>query len=70
MAARAIYCPRCSALVLSVEAEVRRQAVTLAVEGSQRIDALRKELMAKMLPPQLGGTGEGVPAWPQVGPRE
>ena len=66
-AKRSIYCQRCAGLVAGVEAEVRRQAVHMALEGQQTIEKLRKDLMAKMMPPQLGGNGQGTSDWPTVG---
>jgi len=65
-AKRHLYCPRCQSRVAAVEAEVRKRAIQMAVQGQQEIERLREELMAAMMPPQLGGSGKGLAEWPEV----
>ena len=57
---RAIYCERCAGHVAAVDAEIRRRSHEVAQRGYEDLQRQRAELMASMLPPQLGGTGEGA----------
>lgn len=67
MSKRAIYCERCAGHVAAVEAEIRKRGYAIAQAGYEQLEKERQELMAKMLPESLGGTGEGVSSWPKVG---
>lgn len=62
-----IYCEGCAAYVTQVENQLRVEMTQFAHEGIARLDARRRELMAKMLPVSRGGSGEGNSEWPQVG---
>jgi hypothetical protein len=67
VAAPLIYCNRCSAYVEAVEAELHRENVKIAMQGVEQLRARRQELMAAMLPKELGGDGRGMPTGVTVG---
>ena len=62
-----VFCARCSAYVEQVEAQLRVEMTQFAHEGIERLNARRAELMAQMLPQDLGGSGQGFSQWPTVG---
>lgn len=61
-----IYCPACSVYIEQVEAQLRKEMTQFAMDGATRLAERRKELMAKIMPENRGGTGEGLPDFPQV----
>ena len=62
-----IYCNRCAGYVEAVEAQLHREAVTFAMEGTAKLATRRQELMAQMLPQTLGGSGLGQAGGLKVG---
>ena len=62
-----LYCTDCQAYVAQVDAEIRKRGVEIAMKGQEELDALRRELMARMMPVERGGSGEGFSQWPVVG---
>jgi hypothetical protein len=67
MARNRLYCKRCAGVVAQVETEIRKVASQKAHLMAAEIEAMRQDLLARMLPPQRGGTGEGYTEWPKVG---
>lgn len=66
MAKRHLYCTRCAGIVAAVEQKVRVAASEKAAKGWDEIQQLRNDLMAAMLPTQLGGNGQGHSEYPPV----
>lgn len=62
-----LYCTQCAAYVAQVESQLRTEMTQHAVKSGAEFRERRAELMARIMPANRGGTGEGI-ASPMVVP--